>query len=341
MNKTALLFLTLAASSLVAQQPATMKATIESVDKMWDRAKHNSLSDLIRFQNLWYCCAREGELPLGGEGKVRILASYDAKVWSPVALIEDAGTDLRDPKFCLTKEDRLFLVAGGATYRGSQLMARRPRVVTSTDGKHWSPVEKSLADGDWMCRPILSAADKRYYAVAYNCYPNTGGPKFEPEWSIKLYNSIDAKAWSLTAPFDVKGMPNETTVRILKNGTMMALVRRESAVPAVGFRGMIGSAPAPYREWTWKELPVPVRGPNFIELPDGRLVAGSLARGQSGPCMGLFEMTAEGLTMLLELPSGGDCSYPGMMFHEGSLYVSYHSSHEGKTSVYIAKVKIE
>ena len=42
----------------------------------------------------------------------------------------------------------------------------------------------------------------------------------------------------------------------------------------------------------------------------------------------------------LELPSGGDCSYPGMVWHEGLLWMSYYSSHEGKTSIYLAKVRL-
>jgi len=46
------------------------------------------------------------------------------------------------------------------------------------------------------------------------------------------------------------------------------------------------------------------------------------------------------LTEFLKLPSGGDTSYPGLVWHDGLLWVSYYSSHEGKTSVYLAKVKL-
>jgi len=47
------------------------------------------------------------------------------------------------------------------------------------------------------------------------------------------------------------------------------------------------------------------------------------------------------MTKLLKLPSGGDTSYPGLVWYEDMLYASYYSSHEGKTSIYLAKVKIE
>jgi len=46
------------------------------------------------------------------------------------------------------------------------------------------------------------------------------------------------------------------------------------------------------------------------------------------------------MTRLTKLPSGGDTSYPGMVWHNNMLYISYYSSHEGKTSIYLAKIKI-
>jgi len=46
------------------------------------------------------------------------------------------------------------------------------------------------------------------------------------------------------------------------------------------------------------------------------------------------------VTELVSLPSGGDNSYPGMVFHEGILLVSYYSSHEGKASIYLARLKL-
>ena len=51
-------------------------------------------------------------------------------------------------------------------------------------------------------------------------------------------------------------------------------------------------------------------------------------------------LTPTELIPLLTLPSGGDCSYPGMAWQDDILWVSYYSSHEGKTSIYLAKVKL-
>jgi hypothetical protein len=53
----------------------------------------------------------------------------------------------------------------------------------------------------------------------------------------------------------------------------------------------------------------------------------------------IANMSMDGLRPVLTLPSGGDCSYPGMVWHRGLVWVSYYSSHEGKTSIYLAKVR--
>ena len=40
-------------------------------------------------------------------------------------------------------------------------------------------------------------------------------------------------------------------------------------------------------------------------------------------------------------PSGGDTSYPGMVIHDGKLWVSYYASHEGKAVIYMASLPVE
>lgn len=319
-----------------AQSP---QAELVSVHKIWDKGQHNAFTDLIRFKNLFFCCFREAADHVGGDGVIRILISSTGDNWVDYASVAEPGVDLRDPKLEITPDGkRLYLLCGGSVYGGTrELKGRRPRYATSIDGKVWTPPQKLLAEGDWLWRVTVNPADKKFYGVAYNGYPTTGGPKFEPEWSLKSYSSADGSVWQLSSILQVPGQPNETTLRFLKDGRAVALVRREAG----DRKGAIGIAQAPYREWQWTLLSVPLGGPNFIELPDGSLIAGSRGFGQTpGPHMVLSKMTPAGLEPLLELPSGGDCSYPGLCWHDGLLYVSYYSSHEGKTSIYLAKVKL-
>jgi hypothetical protein len=136
---------------------------------------------------------------------------------------------------------------------------------------------------------------------------------------------------------DVPGHPNETTVRFQPDGTMVALVRREGGDRV----GWVGSAAAPYKAWKWKPLAERVGGPNFVFRDGGPTIAA--ARLYDKPVrtvLGPLDVGEGKFTEVLKLPSGGDTSYAGLVWHDGVLWVSYYSSHEGKTSIYLARAKI-
>ena len=40
------------------------------------------------------------------------------------------------------------------------------------------------------------------------------------------------------------------------------------------------------------------------------------------------------------LPSGGDTSYPGLVIRGDRLLVSYYSSHEERTAIYLAEIQL-
>jgi hypothetical protein len=332
------LLLTLLSLCLTHTVTAQQQAEIVSVNKIWDKAPHNGFTDLVRFKNLFFCCFREADSAFGSNGKVRILISSTGGNWVDYAEIAEKNTDLRDPKLEVTPDGkRLYLLCTGIAYEGTAVKSRRPRYSTTTDGKVWTPPQKLLAEGDSLWRCAVNPADQKLYGVSFNMFPSTGGPKPEAEWSLKSYTSGDGSVWQLSSLMQVPGQPNETTLRFLKDGSALALVRREAADKL----GYIGSASAPYREWKWSPLPIVVQGQNFIQLPDGSLIAGSRGRGATpGAHMVLFTMTPTSLTPLIELPSGGDCSYPGLVWQDKHLWVSYYSSHEGKAAIYLAKLRL-
>jgi hypothetical protein len=70
------------------------------------------------------------------------------------------------------------------------------------------------------------------------------------------------------------------------------------------------------------------------------MIAGSREHTDKGSRTALGRMTTTSYTPELLLPSGGDNSYPGLVLHDGKLWVSYYSSHEGKTSIYLAEIEL-
>jgi hypothetical protein len=83
-------------------------------------------------------------------------------------------------------------------------------------------------------------------------------------------------------------------------------------------------------------------GPNLLRLPNGRWIAAGRVIENGVPSTVLAELNVADKTLhpMLTLPSGGDTSYPGLVWHDGLLWVSYYSSHESKASIYRAKVSI-
>ena len=61
--------------------------------------------------------------------------------------------------------------------------------------------------------------------------------------------------------------------------------------------------------------------------------------GKAQTVVARLDVAAGKLTPLVTLPSGGDTSYPGLVWHDGKVWVSYYSSHEGKAGVYLARVQ--
>jgi hypothetical protein len=80
----------------------------------------------------------------------------------------------------------------------------------------------------------------------------------------------------------------------------------------------------------------------LLQIPSGEwIAAGRIIReGKPTTDVALLDVTQSKLIPLLSLPSGGDTSYPGLVYHDGVLWVSYYSSHEGKTSIYLARVRL-
>lgn len=327
---------------------AEPQPTLVSVRKIWDAGRHNAFTDLIRWHDRWYCTFREADDHVGGDGTLRVLESRDGETWESAAVIAEPGIDLRDPKLSITPDDRLMITAGGSVYEGKKLVGRQPRVVFSKDAREWTKPRRVLEEGEWLWRTTWHGG--RAYGVSYNAAARATAAakeaaetgRVEPgpaDWKLRLVTSTDGVDWKLLTHLDVPGHPNETTLRFLPDGELVAMVRREAG----NTFGWIGRSRPPFREWTWKETSHRFGGPNLIRLPDGSLWGGSrlYPGGKDRTRTTLVRITADGdYTPSLTLPSGGDNSYPGFVWHDGRLWMSYYSSHEGRTSIYLAEIAV-
>ena len=184
------------------------------------------------------------------------------------------------------------------------------------------------ADTEWLWRVTW---DKKIgYGVLYQS-------KAQEDWKAFLVKTTDAIHYTVVTQLDVKGKPNESTVELLKNKKMRIIVRREEANDNYGY---LGYSEKDFTTWKWDDLGIRLGGPNIITLPNGKTIIGSRSYRENKAHTSLFGVDENGKAVeLLEFPSGGDTSYPGLIVNKDELWVSYYSSHEGKTSIYIAKLK--
>ncbi len=303
-----------------------------SVNRIWNAGPHNAFTDLIRYEGQWFCTFREGERHVGGDGAIRVLTSTNGEDWNSAARLTEGGVDLRDPKFSVTPDGRLMLALGGSVYEGKTLKERQPRVAFSKDGRVWTPPQRVLERGDWLWR--VTWHEGRAYGISYH---SLIGAQANGEWAVKFVESQDGVNYRVVKNLEVPGRPNEATVRFRENGDAVALLRREAGDKAA----WIGVSRAPYTDWKWSPAGLFIGGPNFLLRPSDKMVAGGrqMKPAPEGAKMFVGEMSLSSVTPQLILPSGGDCSYPGLVWHDDILWVSYYSSHEGKSSIYLAKVK--
>jgi hypothetical protein len=308
---------------------------VELIDsrRIWDKAPHNAMTDLVRFGNRWLCAFREGTDHHSFDGCLRILGSADGKQWQPLTLISKPGADLRDPKLSVMPDGRLMLLAG-ARYPRPNPVSVRSMVWFSADGRAWGePTE--VADPDfWLWRATWH--EGRCYGVAYG----TDGKE-----QVRLYRSADGVSFETLVDelyskrLQGKGRPSEASLVFLADGTCHCLLRRDADTCSA----QLGTARPPYSSWSWQDLGRYLGGPHLIRLPDGQLVAaGRLLDGDGRARTSLLRLdpTKGTLEELATLPSGGDTSYPGLALHEGRLWVSYYSSHEGRTAIYLARATL-
>ena len=295
--------------------------------RIWDAAPHNAFTDLIRFHDEFFCVFREGAGHVSPDGKIRVIASKDGTNWNSIAQIAQAARDLRDPKIARMPDGSLMIYAAAAD-RPKTPVTHQSIATFSSDGRAWSePID--VADRNvWLWR--VAWTDKVGYGVGYD----TAGEK-----SVRLYKTSDGRKYEtvLETLFDEQS-PNESGLVFEPDGTLLCLLRRDGQ-PG---HGLFGSAKAPYTKWEWKDVGAKIGGPQMLRLDDGRLVGATrLYDGGARASVVQIDRNTGRLTELVKLPSGGDCSYPGLVFYQQQLWVSYYSSHEGKTAIYLARVALD
>jgi len=327
---------------LLLQTTTFATEPVVKVTRIWNEAPHNAFTDLIRFKGKFYCVFRESaaHVPRKREedGKIRVLVSENGKQWASLALLSEKGYDYRDPKLFVTSKGKLTVLIGASIYEDGKFVSQHNYVAfLDKAGKSFSvpvavQIDKSVAAGNnWLWR--VTWQGKAGYGVMYKILDNVG-PRTARLFLMKTKDGIH---YSLVAPLEVDGFPNESTVLVQPDKEMLIVVRRDSTSAN---SGKMGRSKPPYTHWEWADMGIRLGGPNMIRTKEDGLILGSRCFNEKKqPYTGILSVDASGShAPLVSLPSGGDNSYPGMLVFGDTLWVSYYSSHEGKAGIYLAQI---
>ncbi len=329
---------------------ALPKVTVTHLRRAFHNGEHNAFTDLVRYRGWMYLAFRscpDGHMVFP-TSSIIILRSRDGAAWEEAHRFHVELRDTRDPHFLVFKE-KLFVYTG-TWYSGPTAPARQDYDLNkhlgyaawTDDGATWhSPVMLEGTLGHYIWR-AAACDDKAYLCGRRNIGFAVGvrgeGRKVE---SVML-ESDDGLIWRKRALFqEIAG--DETAFLFEPDGRLLGIGRRGS-----GPAQLLRSAP-PYTVWDRQDLDRYIGGPLITHWGDRIVVGGrKMMSKEAGPKLSLCWLVDGKLQEFAELPSGGDCSYPGFLeLGPNRALLSYYSSHEkddaGKTTtaVYLAELVLE
>jgi hypothetical protein len=326
----------------------TPHVEVSNIRRVFHNGEHNAFTDLIEYLGRYYLAFRscpDGHM-VHPTSKIIILASDELLNWQEVHRFNVAKRDTRDPHFLVFK-GRLFVYTG-TWYSGETTLPREEYDLNlhlgyaaySDDGATWtSPVMLDGTFGHYIWR--AAAHD----GVAYLCGRHKKDFEVGPRGEGHTVQSImlasdDGLIWRQRAVFQ----PNrgDETAFLFEPGGDIVAIGRSGSEPAQ----LLRSTP-PYDEFTRQNLPDYIGGPLLARWGDRYIVGGRKNVPGVGPKTAMQWLVGDELFEFVELPSGGDNSYPGFLALDDTHGVmSWYSSHEkdadGKTitAIYMADLEI-
>jgi len=338
-------FLSLDSATLAAEFPPVK---VTNIRRIAHNGEHNAFTDLAWFQGHIYLTFRtcpDGHM-VHPTSRIIVMRSSNGKQWEKVHTFGVPKRDTRDPHLQVFR-DRLFVYTG-TWYCGDSspkkwdMNQHLGYAVSSADGKTWSKpqmLEGTYGHYIWrtathggkvyMCGrrktgfAEVASREERDVIVRSMILVSSDGLKFSPIGSFQ----------------DQYG--DETAILFEPDGQMLAISRRGG-----GRTAQVVRVAPPYNKSARVDLDRYIGGP-LLKKWEGHYVVGGRNLQKRSAYLSLCWLKDNKLTEFAALPSGGDCSYPGLIkLCPGCALVSYYSSHEkdaqGRTitAIYLAELEL-
>jgi hypothetical protein len=296
-----------------------------------DDGRHNAFTDLLYWQDrLWLAYVSSPSHFASKRSRIVILKSMDAKVWEKPAQLSGDGEDIRDPKLAVIN-DRLVLYA----LLNQRFDPEPYKTITacSNDGAHWSSFTDVIPEGWLLDRPVTHDQET-WFAPAHRIDHGTA----------VLLRSKDGVHWDTHGTIKSGDRVDETAILFLPDGQLLAVSRVEAGGGIFGHPDAgteISRAGTPFQSWAslGRSKATRLDGPALVQHDTQVYAIGRRQLTVSGPLRwqgaalgrkrcAIFrveENTGE-LVHLLDLPSAGDTSYPGVTAVDRKLFISYYTN---------------
>lgn len=326
-------------------------ATVQlaALRQVYNDGNHNAFTDLCRFQGRYYLTFRscpEGHM-LFTSSRIVVLSSADGQSWTPVHTFSVPERDVRDPHF-LVFQDKLFVYTGTWLVYPGEPHRLEPNehqgyCAWSSNGTTWhGPQQCEGTHGYYIWRAAtygggayLNGRRTKDFMVVPD---RKADDALQESWLLQSTDGIHWQPLGLIQP----AYGDETALLFTAEGVALAVARCTWGKPA-----QFCQAYPPYTTWTRQDLERYVGGPLLAQWGNHYLVGGRKVLDRTKPTTVLYWLTDGHLEEILELPSGGDTSYPGFVEVTPTRgLLSYYSSHEGSGTslapchIYLAELEL-
>ena len=299
--------------------PELVKPT--SVEKLVANGKHNAFTALVKWKDQYWLAFRQADAHNSKTGDLVVMRSSDGRKWEEAKRV-DILPDDRDPQFVATA-DKLFLY--DPALKGSELTSF---VTYTEDGQKWSEPVAVYEPRYIMWKPVVH--NGKFFAAVH--LKSRDGK----ERDVHLVTSPDGIKWEKISLIRGGNWESETTIFFEDDGQITAFLRQKYGSP----RSSLLTSKPPYKEWSATPGNITFGGHSIHTFNGVNYFFSRASKGKESVAM-IYTYADSKLTPYCELPSGGDCSYAEAVQIRDEMLVSYYSSHEGDTNIYLARVPLK
>jgi len=201
------------------------------------------------------------------------------------------------------------------------------------DGERWSEPKAVYDPAFVVWKPVLH--NGRVYSAAYT----KGDPASGRGREARLIMSEDGLAWKTVSTISTGGSESESTLHFGPGGRATVFLRQKRGSP----QAQIFEAAPPYTEWKSRTASISqFAGHSVHTFRDVTYFFTRTMDADTRKAGTMIYIYAEGkMEPYCRLPAGGDCAYAEAVEVGDHMLVSYYSSHEGATNVYLAEVPLK